>query len=230
MIRPVAHVINLDRRPDRWLDCQQAWSPFFDLVRFPAVDDAKGARGCKLSHVRLAEHVLADHAFLLVLEDDATPTPAFARLGLDCLAQAQQHLFDWDCCLLGAFLDLSPIRLKRATLTPTDSPLFLKSDYGHNTHAVLYNHRSLPLLQASLTSPLPVDMWIGSNAHDLWVPVRTLARQSFSQSDIREPFPNQHKLYDLSDERLAAAVSDNEILNATYDRLAPESVDAPPVA
>lgn len=210
-MKPTAYVLNLDRRPDRWQRTQELWFPYFDLVRCSAVDLPDGARGCKLSHCQYAAGALAKDAMAIVLEDDAVPTRGCSEIGLKCIEEARTHLSDWDFIMGGAFLDLSPIRMPKAELTATDSPLFLRSSYGHNTHFMLYNHRSLPILQASLSSPLPVDIFIGRNAHDLWVPKELLARQDFSPSDIRVPFPNQHKLYDLSEQML--------IENAAMSRL-----------
>lgn len=199
-MKPVAHVINLTRRLDRWQRTQFLWSQFFNLVRVPATDTPNnGAVGCKLSHCAIAAKILENEPMVIVLEDDAIPTTFMDSTGLQCIDQARRHVNDWDFVMGGAFLDLSPIRMPKAELTQTESPLFLKSSYGHNTHWMLYNHRSLPILEASLSSNLPVDVYIGRNAESLWVPKELLARQDFSQSDIRTPFENQHKLYDLSE-------------------------------
>lgn len=203
--KPTAYVINLDRRKDRWQRTQELWSEFFELVRCPAVDLPDGARGCKLSHVQYAASALAKDAMAIILEDDAIPADAFKDIGLECICQARRHVDDYDAINLSPLLDLSDIRLPRAELNPSDSPLFLRTTYSHSTNFVIYNHRTLPILRDSLTSQLPIDMYLGVHAFQ-WVPIRLLATQSFDDSDIRKPFPNQHAFYDLSAEMLNQAV------------------------
>lgn len=200
-MKPVAYVINLDRRPDRWQRTQDLWSPYFDLVRCPAVDLPDGARGCKLSHCQYAAGALTKDAMAIILEDDSVPTPEMATLGMECIDQARRHLFQWDTANLSPLLDLSGIGVASgaafspAHLFPTESPLFLRASYSHSTNFVLYNHSTLRLLQESLTSRLPIDMYLGRNCQSQWVPIRLLATQSFEDSDIRKPFDGQREWY-----------------------------------
>lgn len=208
MTKPIAYVINLDRRKDRWQRTQQLWSPFFELVRCSAVDLPDGARGCKLSHCQYAAGALARDTIAIILEDDAIPTPEMGALGMAYIAEAHWHnngtVNDWDAINLSPLLDLSAIGLPRAELFLTESPLFLRCSYSHSTNMVLYNHRSLPILRDSLTSQLPVDMFLTRNCSSQWTPRRLLATQSFEDSDIRKPFKDQHSWYAKSAEMLEA--------------------------
>lgn len=208
-MKPVAHVINLDRRPDRWQRTQDLWSPFFRLVRVPAIDMPNdGARGCKMSHVQYADRALAVDTMAIILEDDCIPTSNMSAIGMECIAEARKHLCEWDCANLSPLLDLSGIGVASGlTFSPahlfrTESPLFLRCSYSHSTNFVLYNHRTLPILQASLASRLPIDMYLARECQSQWTPVRLLATQSFEDSDIRKPFPEQAKWYARSAEML----------------------------
>lgn len=151
--------------------------------------------GCKLSHVTCAEFLLRDESCVIILEDDATPLPAFEQIGLDCINEAWEWRKSWDYINLGPLLDLSKIGMPRADLSPSLSRLFLRTTYSHNTSAVLYNKRSLPLLQASLDDPVPIDMYLGRNSVDQWTPIRLLSKQTDSESDIRKKFPGQNSWY-----------------------------------
>lgn len=206
MTKPIAYVINLERRPDRWQRTQELWSPFFELVRCPAVDLPDGARGCKLSHAQYAAGALAKDEMAIIMEDDSVPTSAFAEIGLQCITEARKHIYQWDAINLSPLLDLSAIGLPRAELFPTTSPLFLRCNYSHSTNAVLYNHSTLHILQASLTSRLPIDMFLARNCNSQWTPMRLLATQSFDDSDIRQAFAGQKTWYAKS----AAMLNDYE--------------------
>lgn len=203
-MKPVAYVINLSRRKDRWAECQRHWSPYFNLVRVEAEDRPEnGELGCKISHHKAAFSAqLPSCPARIVIEDDAVPTEDFLKYGMACIEEAMRNVEAWDYVNCGAFLDLAPIGMPTTTLTPTISPMFLHANYSHNTHFILYNWRSLALLRASLESSLPVDMFLGRNAKDQWVPRWLLSKQATGKSDIREPFENQHKLYDLTEELL----------------------------
>lgn len=98
-------VVNLDRRPERWVEFQQTWAdilPWDRVERLSASDGVllagygqapwfhgrkrdrtwAGRGGCTLSHAR-AMRLARERGWdrVLVLEDDAVPTPAIDRLG-----------------------------------------------------------------------------------------------------------------------------------------------------
>lgn len=200
----LAYVINLDRRPERWERMKLAWSKHFDLIRFPAIEiPGDGARGCKLSHVAVAEKYLAKHEMIPVLEDDAQPTPNFDDIGMKCIEQAYTHLDKWDIINFGPYLDLTPIGMRRATLHPTTSHLFFHATYAHQTHFMIYNYRSSrELLGKSLTSHIPLDMWLGQNATAMWVPIKLLATQADGPSDVQNKEFDKKLLYGLTEKML----------------------------
>lgn len=206
-MRSTAYVINLDRRKDRWSHINQLWSAYFDLVRVPAVtafegSHPNGAMGCKLSHIMLAEKRLKEHDTVLVLEDDAEPTKHFEMIGVSCIFEARRFAGEWDYVNFGPFLDLTPLKLPKATLSKSPSDFFYKASYTHNTHMVMYNQKSLRILRQSVRSTLPVDMFLSLHCREQWVPIHLLARQYDSVSDIRKPHADQHTWYDRSEEML----------------------------
>ena len=207
-MKPTAYVINLARRPERWQRTQELWSPWFELVRFPAVEIAcDGARGCILSHEAAAVQALRDQPMAIVFEDDLVPTPHFEKIGLDCLTDAEKYCNHWDYINCGPYLDCTPIRLPRASLSPTVSPLFFQATHSQQTHFVCYNRNSLPLLQAALTSPIALDVFLGRNAKRQWVAARLLATQADGPSDIIQHTVDIHKplLYQLTEQMLENA-------------------------
>lgn len=206
-MRPVAYVINLDRRKDRWSNINRLWSAYFDLVRVPAITafenkKPNGALGCKLSHLMLAEKYLREHDTVLVLEDDAEPTKQFEMVGFNCICEAKRFFAEWDYVNFGPFLDLTALKLPTATLSESPSRYFYKASYTHNTHMVMYNDKSLRILKQSVRSTVPVDMFLGAHCRNQWVPIHLLARQYQSESDIRKPHADQHTWFDRSEELL----------------------------
>jgi hypothetical protein len=187
---------------------QEIWSPWFQLVRIPGVYlPGNGAAACKMSHRMIAAHFLQEQNPIIVMEDDNTPLPAFEKMGAILIEEAKCHCTDWDYVNLSPWLDLSVISMTRANLSPSPSPLFLKSNYSHNTNFVIYNRRSLYLLNTAMKNPLPLDVFLGWHAVDQWVPIKLLAMQDDSPSDIPKPNVNPKALYRLTEEMLEDAVN-----------------------
>ena len=208
-MKPTAYVIDLDRRPDRWATMQEAWSFWFNLVRISAVDlPGNGAGGCRMSHYMVAATFLQRNEPIVVFEDDATPTTAFGKIGMRCLGEAALCIDDWRIVNLGPYLDVSCLGLGRANLKPTTSEYFLSASYCQQTHMMMYNRKSLPILEEALKSTLPLDVYIGRLVNEIWVPVFLLATQSDSPSDIPKPRVDAKALYELSERMLEDAVNE----------------------
>jgi GR25 family glycosyltransferase involved in LPS biosynthesis len=78
-----AYVINLDKRPDRWEQIQKDWADFeeINLIRVSATEHTPGRVGCARSHLKLVQYAKDNNMpYILVLEDDATPTKNFKKL------------------------------------------------------------------------------------------------------------------------------------------------------
>jgi len=182
-----AYVINLEIRLDRWKRMKELWSSYFDLVRFPAIHNPRNGRlGCKRSHIQVAIQALQTSPMAIILEDDAVPTNWFQAVGMKCIEEAERCVEEWDYINLGPFLDLRKQNCggSLAKLTPCASRWFMRSDYSHNTQSVLYNRRSLRLLERSLRVAKPIDMFLGQRALCQWVPIRLLSYQEDGYSDI----------------------------------------------
>jgi len=210
-MKPVAYVLNLDRRPDRWEACQRLWEPWFDLVRISAIDlPGNPAGGCKLSHRMVAIQMLEKEPTVLILEDDSEPTPWFEKIGMECIEEAKGCAYKFDYVNCGPYLDLTAIGCGRAALLETTSRRFLRTNLSHQTHMVIYNHESLRLIEKSLKSILPLDMFLGRYAKCQLVPIRLLATQSDSPSDIPKPLVDPKALYALSEKMLEEAAPNVE--------------------
>jgi len=201
----LAFAINLDRRPDRLTALRSAWEDHFSIVRVRAVDAPKQpAMGCKMSHLLALKDALSSGPCAVVLEDDAAPTPAFTEIGRQCIDDALKHESEWDYVNLGPYLDIQlPNYRRTAKMSPTCSRFFLQADYSHQTHFVIYNQRSVRLLEQAIDSNLPLDVFLGINAVNQWVPIRLLATQIEGVSDISGPEHNAKQWYDRSEALLS---------------------------
>jgi hypothetical protein len=74
-----AFCINLDSRPDRWVQVQEAFKPTgISLERFSAIKNDDGMRGCGASHVAvIREAQKRGLPWALIVEDDCQPAPDF---------------------------------------------------------------------------------------------------------------------------------------------------------
>ena len=71
--------INLDSRPDRWSDVQNAFEGTgIHPERFPAIKHAEGWKGCGESHVAIARAAMRRGLpWVLIIEDDCVPVRDF---------------------------------------------------------------------------------------------------------------------------------------------------------
>jgi len=197
---------------------QELWSPFFELVRWPAVEipgKGKGAEGCKRSHVTLAEQELRINTdrMVIVLEDDAVPTRKFKEMGLEVLAEARRRIDEWDYINCGPCLDPQFTGRQRIRISPAASPLFLWVDFSYRTHFVLYNRRSLPLLRAALESDTEIDLHLGHNARNQWVPRHVLAVQADGVSDIHKTPKESGSGYLTTEQMLTDSITKYALMN-----------------
>ncbi|HET6255859.1 MAG TPA: hypothetical protein VFE32_17410 [Puia sp.] len=92
--------INLDRRTDRWAECQQEFKTLgFEAERIPAIAHPHGPYGCSLSHlsaIRKNRHL----SNLFILEDDFC-----AKGDMDHVAEALESLpRGWEVVYLGGLV------------------------------------------------------------------------------------------------------------------------------
>lgn len=77
------HVINLERRSDRWTLFQQNFQKYsVPYLRFSAIEDKNGALGCAKSHCAVLQ-AQKDLPFAFVAEDDATIQSSFKDVVLE---------------------------------------------------------------------------------------------------------------------------------------------------
>lgn len=93
--------INLDDRPDRWLEvCKQFNTLEINVSRFPAVKMAPGWQGCRQSHLDLL-YKCRELPIFAIYEDDVVFLPGFYEV----ISHAMRELPpDWEILFLGANL------------------------------------------------------------------------------------------------------------------------------
>jgi GR25 family glycosyltransferase involved in LPS biosynthesis len=99
-IKMNCHVINLDRRPERWIMVRDTlYDLGFKVTRFSAIDKKPGWCGCRDSHLALLESNRIEK-YVLIFEDDIeflVPKPISSIY--KCLDELP---VDWDALFLGA--------------------------------------------------------------------------------------------------------------------------------
>lgn len=188
-------IVNLDTRPDRWMDVQArtaAFIPPSKLHRLSATQGAAlpgfglppwfrgrkrdmtwaGRAGCALSHrAAIAEAKRQNWRTVLILEDDIELGPALTEV-LGRLPAALQAV-EWDVCYLGFTDPVPPYRV----LADLPAGHSLCAIYGCNTaHAYILRDSTYDLLLNRLPRPDAIWTWISRHrAVDRWY-YRNLAR------------------------------------------------------
>lgn len=113
MAESQAYCINLDSRPDKWKDTQDAFANSgISLKRFSGIRNAEGWRGCGASHVAIArEAIRLALPYVIIVEDDCIPSSDFAARWPAVLAALQSDS-GWDMFLGGPTHVQGPISLR----------------------------------------------------------------------------------------------------------------------
>ena len=209
--RGFAFVINLEERLDRWKTVQAAWSDHFQLIRIDAVKHAHGAVGCSRSHAKAIEEGFAflrrqkgtkTPRFVVVLEDDAVPTPAFVTDWPHIQQSLETSCHPWQVA------NLAPSGYRTAYHTSPVVPVndFLVSGTSMSTAFMCYSThfelRSLaalrehnfdiePSTEKALSTSMDIDLWLQerlTTKHDAYICHRVLAIQAPSYSNILGKF------------------------------------------
>lgn len=126
------YIINLDRRPDRWVVVrEEVISHGFTPARFSAIDTKPGWRGCAASHLAVMEECRNEEHFM-IFEDDAMfqyEKEAFMAIYHKALEQLPT---DFDCLFLGA----SPQEPQERY---SDNLFRIKNSFC--THSILWHNR-----------------------------------------------------------------------------------------
>jgi hypothetical protein len=130
-------VINLDIRKKKWKMIRKQWSKYFTLERVSATPYVHNpVCGLALTHISLMKEFLTDDQsdLLLIMEDDAMPTPefnmTFFREVIDHAIQQPQ----WEVINFGPWFTNQPVVHK------IDDYL-VEINYFHTTHFIGYHRR-----------------------------------------------------------------------------------------
>lgn len=171
--------INLDKRTDRWQQCQEEFYNWgLNAERFPALTGNNGMHGLHLSNQAVFKQHAGKH--LLVLEDDVV----FNR-PITALQDAYGDLpNDWDMLYLGGNPDRPQYR---------HSAWLYQANGILTTHAILYSAKMTTWLANNMQVPNVVDR---QNTIDVWfakeiqpkfncfIVYPQIAGQRFGYSDI----------------------------------------------
>ena len=147
------YCINLDRRADRWAECQanyqsQGLSPAA-VQRVSAVEDADfGALGCAKSHVFTLSRFLTQESvpYCLIVEDDFDLVRPFSEL-VDCFNRLASERVDWDALLL---MGTSVIA------SPRQEPGIARVIEAQSAAGYLVSRRYAPALLACFAESIPL--------------------------------------------------------------------------
>ena len=171
--------INLDKRTDRWEQCQQECHSFgIQVERFSALTGSNGMQGLHLSN----QQIFRENAgkALLVLEDDVVFNRPLSAL-LDAYTDLPK---DWDMLYLGGNAQCPQKRF---------STWLYRSSGILTTHSILYNGKMTRWLAENMEVPEVVDR---QNTIDVWLMKEVqprfnclivypqIAAQRFGYSDI----------------------------------------------
>jgi hypothetical protein len=142
-MKPVAWIVNLDRRTDRWSAMVEKWSDTFELKRVPAVDGAARRLSpelcCKLSHFLLFDELKktpAEIRWFPVLEDDVFKTEQWTTMWPQiCEFLNSRREQDWD------FISLDPFLHFDAHGARPYGHGFVEINKFRNTGFILYSRR-----------------------------------------------------------------------------------------
>ena len=130
----MSYVINLDKRPDRLVACEDAWYKLnFYPERFSAIENENPSLGCYLSHLEILRKARDANKNVLIFEDDIEIINFEEKL----IEKALDELYDLDW----AMLYLGGNILKPFYQT---SPHLAKLNHCQSTHAYSINKKYLP--------------------------------------------------------------------------------------
>uniref|UniRef100_A0A6C0AJ18 Glycosyltransferase n=1 Tax=viral metagenome TaxID=1070528 RepID=A0A6C0AJ18_9ZZZZ len=200
------HVINLDKRTDRWANLEKEWKGAFKLTRVPAVEASPGWVGCALSHIKIIEDAKArGDPYVLVWEDDCIPRNRHPRAIKELWDEVSYKLSlypdQWDI-VLGA----TSAAYNSATYNPTLSTHHVQVynlPHGFTTHWVLYNSRIYDRMISWKEVQEPqIDVYLFKNFR-VKVIVPFVAEQAPGFSDIESHVADYTNMFNRTEEHIS---------------------------
>ena len=113
------YVINLKHKLDRLILFREAFKDAlpdgFRILRWDAIRDTRGWKGCLMSHVQLMNYLVRHRPadLYMILEDDcclAVPKVVFRNVFPKYLSYLKQHMGEWDIFITGG-IGPEPVRI-----------------------------------------------------------------------------------------------------------------------
>lgn len=180
-----AYVINLKHRTDRWEKMRTKWGSFFNLIRVDGIILPKDSRlnkfraseGLGLTHISLIEQTHSPT--LLILEDDAVPTPNFMKRWTEIKNYLDTHLTEWEVFNGGVHF------LKHYhSVKQLNKSVLIDGQIGCAGHFLYLNMTAKPVFREWLNDKLDIDMFYCNQKLLCSYPL--LAKQEDDRSDIIE--------------------------------------------
>ena len=193
-------MINLSNRNDRWKEIQESFQGWPPLQRLEAIRHSPGWMGCNKSHIKALQTAKQNSwPWVLVLEDDAQPTPTSLAQLKKLLPSLWEQRSTWDVFLGGC------TSVKDVSVRQYDPPLL--NVKGHTTHFCLYNSNSYDkLIEGINGSSMVIDGYFRETPSIRCVCTAPhLATQRVSKSDIQGTESDYNEIFKKSNEDLLAA-------------------------
>jgi GR25 family glycosyltransferase involved in LPS biosynthesis len=132
----MSYVVNLDKRPDRLVSCEDAWYKLnFYPERFSAIENENPALGCYLSHLEILKRARDANKSVIIFEDDIEIINFEEKL----IEKALDEIYnmDWAMLYLGGNI-LKPFHQV--------TPHLAKLTHCQSTHAYGINKKYLPTI------------------------------------------------------------------------------------
>jgi hypothetical protein len=189
-----AYCINLDSRPDKWTEVQEAFAGTdLSLQRFSGIYHKEGWRGCGASHVAIAREALRlGLPWVIVIEDDCIPVPSFTSRW-PAIFEALKRDNKWDMFIGGATHVQGPIDVRE--------PL-IEIERGFALHFYVLKASAFEKAIAwDADRHGPIDVYYSDQFRAVTTE-RVLAIQRPSHSDIRQEETDYTEMFDESEDTM----------------------------
>ena len=205
---PTVFVINLDNRPDRWLNLQKiCWSNGIQPIRISAVKASPGWHGCAKSHAKCAAKAKEmGLPWVLVLEDDCT----FSREGwqrfLSFLPWLWNNRDKWEF-FNGGITYVDKIEVFN------EKPLLLKAN-GYAAHFILYTDAAYDYIAGwDEKSHGPCDTYFDVKFKSVAC-YPLIARQIPNHSDINDSSQDYTGFFNSTEDKMREFLQQHNLLDA----------------
>ena len=188
--------INLDDRPDKWVDTKAAFDGTgIKIQRFSGIRHKEGWRGCGAAHVAIAREAMRRGLpWVLVIEDDCLPVADFTERWPIVKKALWNEMGSWDIFLGGPTYIQGPIEHKGKDLISIDTAF---ATHFYVLQAAAYER----VIAWNPDRHGPIDLYYSNQLRKVTT-YPMLATQRASLSDIKGTIIDYSKFFDESDDSI----------------------------